>query len=89
MAGVEERVFRQAQELSVQRLVEHAGQRLGGHASRGEEVGPADIADEERVAGEHRVGPAWIAREVDDHDRDAFRSVPGGLKDLEADIAEF
>jgi hypothetical protein len=88
MAGIEERVLGQAQQLSVQRVIKHAGQRLGGHANGRQEVGAADVADQERVPGEHRVRPARVARQVDDDDRDAFRRVPGRLEDLQADIAE-
>ena len=52
----------QREQLRVQRVVELAGQLVGGHAHTGQQVGPADVADEERVAGEHRGGRASSAR---------------------------
>ena len=54
--GIHERVVGQAGELGVQRVVEHARQLLGAPAERAAQVGAADVADEQRVAGEHRVG---------------------------------
>ena len=39
-------------------------------AERGEEVGPADIADEEGVTGEHRVWRCGVGGQIVDQDRD-------------------
>ena len=45
----------EGQQLVVQRVEELSRQVVGGVAHRGEEVGAADVADEERVAGQHAV----------------------------------
>jgi hypothetical protein len=53
-----------------------------------QEVGPAHVADEERVAGEHgqRLGAAF--RQVIDKDRDPFRRVARRLQNLELHVPE-
>ena len=48
----------QREQPLVQRVVELAGELVGRDADRGEQVGAADVADEQRVAGEHAVGRA-------------------------------
>ena len=55
MRGEHPRRVGQRQQLVVQRVVELAGELVGGDAGRREQVGAADVADEERVAGEHAV----------------------------------
>ena len=47
---VHERLVGQGQQLGVQRVVEQRAELLGGPAQRRAQVGPADVADEERVA---------------------------------------
>jgi len=50
------RAVGQGQYLVVQRVVEAAGQGVGGEPDRGHQIGPAHIADEQRVAGQHPHG---------------------------------
>jgi hypothetical protein len=50
------RVRRAGQQLVVQRVVELVGRARRRDADRGEQVGAADVADEQGVAGEHAVG---------------------------------
>ena len=52
-----------------------------------EEIRAADVADEERVSGEHSVRHRVRVVLVHD-DADRLRSVSGGRDDLEADVAE-
>ena len=64
-----------------------AGEVIRGPSDRGEQVRPADVADEQRVAGEH--GPRRrVARVLPHDDRDRFRRVTRGVTDLERDVAE-
>ena len=51
------------------------------------QVGPSDITDEQRVAGEHAVRNSVVGVLVHD-DADRLRRVAGGGKDLERDIAQ-
>ena len=82
VGGVDQRLVGQGHQLLVERAVEVAGQaRRRVPADRGEQVGPADVTDEERVAGEHR--PRLGIRVLADDDRDRLRRVAGGVTDLE------
>ena len=45
----------QGHELLAGRVVQLAGQGVGADADGGEQVGPADVTDEQGVAGEHAV----------------------------------
>ena len=47
---------RQRHQFVVQRVVELVGKFLASEADRGQQVGPADIADEQSVAGQHAMG---------------------------------
>ena len=77
-----------AQQLVVQRVVELAAEHIGGSSTpRGEEVGPPDVAHEERVAREHCVRVCVVGVLVDDH-ADRLGSVPGRRDDLERHVAE-
>ena len=73
----------------MQRVEERAPQRLGvePRAARGEEVGPSDVADEERVAGQDPVGGDVVGVLVDEH-ADRLGGVPGRGSDLEQDLTE-
>ena len=74
------------EELVVQGAVEVAGEAVGGAADGGEQVGPADVADEQRVAGEH--GPRLGVGVLADDDRDRLGRVARGVADLQGDLAE-
>ena len=72
----------------MERVVEVAAELLGGPAERGAEVGAADVADEEGVAGEDGVGLVGALVEVEDEDGDGLDGVAGGFEDLEAEAGE-
>ena len=64
------------------RRMQHAAELVGGVADRRQQIGPTDIPDEQRVAGEHRVGhlvPGMLA----DQQADRLRGVPRRLPDLQ------
>lgn len=68
-------------------VVEHRAEFLGRHTGGGEEVGAADVADEQRVAGQHSVGDLVVAVLVHE-DADRLGGVAGGLHDLQGHLAE-
>ncbi len=76
----------QGQELLVERVVELARELLhpGGSA---DQVRSTDVADEERVAGQHRVRDFALLA-IDDHDRDRFRRVTGRLEKTQRHAAQ-
>jgi hypothetical protein len=84
MRRIQKRLVRQLQELLVQRLVEHGGQLLGAPALSRAQVGAADVADEQRVPAEHRVGPLRIGCQVVDQQRDGLRRVARSPEHLQA-----
>ena len=75
--------------LSSQRAVQLPRQRIGREVCirRGEQVGAADIADEQRVAGQHAVRRRVVGVLVH-HDADRLRRVSRRRQDLEHDVAE-
>ena len=77
----------QGEQPLVERVVELAGEFVGGDTDRREQVGTADVADEHGVAGEHGVRRLVVGVLVD-HDRDRFGRVARGVTDLEGDVAE-
>ena len=85
---IHERGIGELHELVRDAVVEHVGEFVGRHADARQEIGPAHVADEERVAGEHgeRLGAAL--GQVVDEDRDALRRVAGRLHDLELHVAK-
>ena len=88
VGGIDEAGVGKRKKFVVERFVEHAAQLRGGPAERGAEVGAADVADEERVAGEDCVGLGGADGEIVDEDRDGFGGVAGSLEGAEADLAE-
>jgi hypothetical protein len=85
---VDKRRVRQPQQPAVQRVVEHAGQLRSAPAERGAQIRAADVADEQRVAGEHGMWLVAVTIGVVDDDRDRLRRVTGGFQHLEAHRAE-
>ena len=77
----------QGEQPLVERVVELAGEFVGGDTDRREQVGTTDVADEHGVAGEHGVRRLVVGVLVD-HDRDRFGRVARGVTDLERDVAE-
>ena len=71
------------QELLVERVVEQARELRRRHAAA-EEIGPADVADEERVAGQDRRRLAGH-RVIRDDDRDRLGRVAGRLEKAQLD----
>jgi hypothetical protein len=55
MRRIDQGVIWQRQQLLVQGIVKHSRQLISRHADRRQEVGPPNIANEERVAGQHRM----------------------------------
>ena len=58
------------------------------NADRGEQVGPADVADEQRVAGEDAVGGGAgidVGGALPDDDAHRLGRVPGGVPEFEHD----
>ena len=72
----------QRQQLPEQRVVQLAGEPP--HLLFAEQIGTADGADKERVAGEHADRLARLARD----DGDVFRRVAWSMKALELQVAE-
>ena len=85
MCGIDAHVVGQGEQLLVEAIVEQGGELLGGVIGR--EIGAADIADEERVAGEHGAG-ARRAVEIGDHDADALERMAGSFEEAQAALAE-
>ena len=85
MSGVDEGVIGQRQQLVVQRPVELLGELFAVHPAEAIEVGAADVADEQRVAGEHPPGLRVGVLAHDDGDR--LGRVAGGRADLERHLA--
>src|SRR5207237_2835263 len=77
-------VVGEGEQLSVQRVVEHRRHRLRRVAARAGQIGAADVADEERVAGED----ARRAAALDDEPGDRLRRVAGRLERAQLDVAE-
>ena len=70
MRRIDEGLVGQTHELGMQRVVEHPRQLIGAPTHRGAKIGPPDVADEERVAGQDRVRSLHVAVGVMDEDRD-------------------
>lgn len=87
MRGEDPDRVREVHQLVLDGVVEHAAEFVGGDADRGEQVGPADVADEQRVAGQHPVGEGVVGVLVH-QDADRLRGVAWGFEDLELDVAE-
>ena len=87
MGGIDERGVGQLHEFVRDAVVEHVGQLVGRHTDARQEVGPAHVADEERVAGEHGQRLGVALRKIVDEDRDALRRVARRLHDLELHVA--
>jgi len=88
VGGVDEAFVGEGEELGVEGIEEHVAELSGGPAEGGAEIGSADIADEEGVAGEDGVRFVGIGVAVEDEDGDGFGRVAGGFEDLESDLAE-
>ena len=77
----------EAQQLVVHRPVQPPGEVIRGPSDRGEQVRAADVADEQRVAGEH-APRRRIVRVLPHDDRDRLRGVARRVTDLEHHLAE-
>ncbi len=87
VGGVDAGVVGERHQLVVEAVVELVGEFVTGEADAGQQVGPADVADEEGVAGEHGGGLGVVGVFVHD-DAHRFRGVAGGVAELEGDLAE-
>ena len=77
----------QRHQLVVERVVKVIGEFLAGETDRGKQVGPTDVADEQGVAGQHTVGIGVVGMLVD-HDAHRLRGVPGGMAELQLNVAQ-
>ena len=71
---------RQGEQLGVERVVEPAGEVVGGDSDRRQQVRAADVADEQGVTGQHAVR---VAETVVHDDADRLRRVARRLADLQ------
>ena len=78
---------RQRHQLVVQGVVQLVGQFVAGEADRGEQVGAADVADEQCVTGQHAVRHGVVGV-LPDHDADRLGRVARRVAELELDVAE-
>ena len=85
---VDEGVVREREQLLVQRVVEQPGEIGGLPTERGGEVGAADIADEQRVAGQHGMRRRRAIGLVVDDDGDRLGRVTRRLQGLQAHLSE-
>ena len=65
-------------------VVELRGELLGRHPDAGHQVGPAHVAEEQRIAREDRHGVDRVLLEVVHQHADALGRVAGGLEEREA-----
>ena len=85
--GIDQRGVRQREELAAQRVVEQIAQLRRRPAERGAQIRTADVADEQRVAGEHRVRNVGAHVEVVDEDRHRLGRMPGRVQRHQPDAA--
>ena len=76
------------QEFVVERVVKVCAEVVGCPPERGAQVGAADIADKQRVAGEDGVRLCRVLLQIEDQDRDGLDGVAGGFEDLQAQSRE-
>src|SRR5271165_2674545 len=84
MGGINQDVIGQLQQLVMQGIVQQSGELL--RRVRLGEVGPPDIADEERISGEYCPRPLGLFFVRDDQ-TDALWRVARGLEPLDAELA--
>ncbi len=82
---VDQAGVRQLQELPVQRVEQQVAQVGGRPSERGAQVGAADVADEQGVAGQDGHGRVGTDRRIEHQQRDRLRRVPGRLEGAQAD----
>ena len=80
MGRVDERLVGQRQELLVQRVIQHAAELLRAPPQRGAQIGAANVADEQGVARQHRVGNLLAVLGIEHEDRDRLRRVSRRLE---------
>ena len=88
MGRIDQRLVGKRQEFVVERVVEVGAEVVGGPPERSAQVGAADVADEQRVAGEDGVRFRGVLLEIEDQDRDRLDGVAGGFEDLQAQSRE-
>ena len=86
---IHQALVRQRQQLRVQRIEEHAAKFGGRPAQRRAQIGPAYVADEQSVAGEHGMRLRIAGVQVVNDDGDRFRSVARRFQHLQAHASEF
>ena len=89
VSRVDQSFIRLRQQLGVQRIEEHAAELRGRPARRRAQIGPAYVADEQRVAGEHRMRLGAFGVQVVYQNGDRLRRVARRLQSLQAHAPEF
>ena len=85
---INQRLVGKRQQLVVQRVVKMRAEIVGGPAQRGAQVGAADVADEQRVAGEDGVRFGRVLLQIEHQDRDGLDGVARGFQHLQAQARE-
>ena len=89
MRRVDEARVGQRQQLGPQRVVQHPAEIGRRPAERHAQIRTPDVADKQRVAGQHRVRLGGAAIEVVDEDGDRFGVWPGVSSAVQPHPAEF
>ncbi len=88
MGRVDEAGVRQRHELQPQRVIEHPAKVVRGPAERDPEIRPANVADEQRVAREDRIGLGGAPIEIVHENGNRFGGVARCLERGQPDLAE-
>ena len=79
----------QRKQFVVQRIEKHSSELGGRPAQRRAQVGAPHVADEQRVAGEHRVRLGVARVQIENHDRNGFGRVARRFQHFQAHATEF
>ena len=88
MRGIDERGIRQGEERVAERGVQLLRKVVGRRTRRRHQIWAADIADEQRVTGQHRYRIPAVRREIEHQQGDRLRRVPGRLARGDPDVAK-
>jgi hypothetical protein len=89
VSRVNQRLVGKRQQFVVQRVVEVRAEVVGRPPQRRAQVGAADVADKQSVAGEDGVRFCRVLLEIEDQDRDRLDGVAGSFEHFEAQSREF
>src|SRR5438477_12023080 len=83
MGRIDQRLVGKRQKLVVQGVVKMCAQIVGGPPERSPQVGTADIADKQSIAGENGVRLYAVFLEIEDQDRNGLDRMAGSFENLE------